>query len=152
MAVGEITVFVRCILGRPDTPRTALLRLRLTRTVRAGLRIQTGIRNDQSLYRLIAADVRVENLIHIAGGHVPIPNGFRINDHSRAVLALVKTAGLVSPYPRLKPALRQPCLEKAVQRRRIAGIAAPFGILRRALVGANEDVFLEFGHTVKSLS
>jgi len=120
--------------------------------MRAGLRIQARIRNDQPLYRLIAADVRVENLIHIARGNVTIPNGLRINDHSRAVLALVKAAGLVGPHPRLKPALRQPCLEKAVQRRRIAGIAASLGILRRALVGANEDVFLEFGHTVESLS
>src|SRR5258708_31271171 len=124
MAVGEITVFVRCILGRPDTPRTALLRLRLTRTVRAGLRIQTGIRNDQSLYRLIAADVRVENLIHIAGSDVPIPNSLRINDDSRAVLALVKAAGLVGPHPLLKPALRQTCLETHGKRSRIAGIAA----------------------------
>jgi hypothetical protein len=136
----------------PPSGRQPLLRPRLARTMRTNLRIQAGICNNQPLNRPAIADMRIKNLIHIGRRNASVPNRVRVNNHSRAMFTLIKTSGLIGPHPRLKPARRQPRLEQTMQRRLVPGIAAPSRVIRRTLVSADKDVFLEFGHSVESVA
>jgi hypothetical protein len=73
--------------------------------------IQASFSQPQALDRLSADDVGFDNLINIGFADVPVPHGIGIDDQIRAVLALIETARLVSPYPALEAAFRQFLLE-----------------------------------------
>jgi hypothetical protein len=109
-------------------------------------RVEAGLRQNESLNRLSAYDVRLDNLIHIAGCDPAVPNSIRIDDEIRAMLALIKTTRLIRPYFSLKPTFRQLLFEEFLQFRPTLWIAASARCSGRALVAANEDMLLKLWH------
>jgi len=79
--------------------------------MRALGRVQAVIGNHQPLDRPSSNNVGFENLVDIRFGDVPIPDGFRINNDVRSMLALVKAAGLIGPDLPFEPAFRKLLLE-----------------------------------------
>lgn len=108
--------------------------------------IQARISNKQPLYRFIANDVRLDDLIDICRRDPAIPHGIGINDNIRAVLALVKAAGLVRSNGAFDSPLCQLDFKNALEFRFAGGIAAAARITGRPLVAADKDVPVEFGH------
>jgi len=69
--------------------------------------VKAGVWQDQSLNRLAPYDVRLDNFIHIGEGDPAIPDGIRINDQIRTVLALVQAACLIGSDSSFQSARRQ---------------------------------------------
>ncbi len=118
-----------------------------TRFMRAACGVETGIRNNQSLYWSSANNVRFDNFIDIGFPHAAVPDRIWIDDYSRSVLALFETARLVGPdHVPADSMLRQLLLEHLLKNRfpgRIAGATRMSGV---ALIRAHEDVLLKLGH------
>jgi len=70
-------------------------------------RIQARRHEHQSLYRFAAHNVRVDDFVNVRLGHASIPNGLRVDNYSRPVLALIKAPRLIGPDSPLEAALRQ---------------------------------------------
>ena len=84
--------------------------------MRTGLRVQTGVRNYESLHRLVPDDMGFNNLIHIGQGYAPVPYSLRIDHNVGAVLALLHATCFVGPYHRTFDAvLRQFSFESCVE-------------------------------------
>src|SRR5262245_64110013 len=60
---------------------------------RAG--VYAGVGEPQTLDRPSADDVRFDDFFDIGLGDAAVPDGVRIDDHRRAVFALIETAGAV---------------------------------------------------------
>jgi len=69
--------------------------------------VQTAIGQLRARDGFAANDVRLDDLIDIGLGDVPVPDGIRIDDQIRAVLALIETTRLVGPYLAFEAAFRQ---------------------------------------------
>src|ERR1700730_8747799 len=69
--------------------------------------VKAGVRQHESVNRLSAYDVRLDNLIHIAESDPAVPNSIRIDEEIRAGLALIKATRLIGPYLSLKSTFRQ---------------------------------------------
>lgn len=108
--------------------------------------IQARISNKQPLYRLIANDVRIDDLIDICRRDPAIPHGIRIDDDVGAMLALVEASGLVRSNGAFDSSLCQLDFKNALEFRVAGGIAAAARIIGRPLVTADKDVPVEFGH------
>ena len=66
--------------------------MRFGRTVRAAGRVQAILGDQKALYRLAVDDVGFDDFVYIGGGHAPVPNGVRVDDYGRAMLALVEAS------------------------------------------------------------
>jgi hypothetical protein len=95
---------------------------------------------------LAPQNVRFDDLPDIFHLDAPVPDTFRVNDHGRTVLALVKTSRLVGAYLMLEPASSQFLLKSKLQLPEPGRIAAAAWVLGRALVAANKDVSFELRH------
>lgn len=111
--------------------------------------VEALVGDHQSLDRLIADDVRVNDLVNIGRGNVAVPDGFRINDNRWAVLALVKTPGFVSADGAFDSALCEFGLEGSMKVSVAGAIAAATRMIVRTLVGADKDVLFELRHYVE---
>jgi hypothetical protein len=107
-----------------------LFRWRLTSWfVLAGRSIDAALREHQPGDWASIHNVLLHNLVHVRSSNASIPYGIRIDDHGRAVLALIEAAGAVGADAALQPAIGHSLLERLVQglgAGRIAA-AAPFG-------------------------
>ena len=68
--------------------------------VRAALGVQALFGHAQAFHRPAAHQMFTDNFGRIFYMHIAIPDGFRVNDHHRPVLALVQATGLVDAHPR----------------------------------------------------
>ena len=82
--------------------------------MRAGLDVQTRIRNQQALDRLVADDVRFDDGIHIGFSNAAVPNSIGIDHDIGAVLTLIKAARLIRADLTFQSALGQLDLERAL--------------------------------------
>src|SRR4051794_20624758 len=78
----------------------------------ASFRVQAGVCQAKPLHRMSADNMRVDDLVDIAAGDVPIPVCLGIYDDIRAVLALVEASSLVGAHLTFESALRELLLEK----------------------------------------
>lgn len=108
--------------------------------------VETTIGEPEPFHRLSAHDMRFDDLVDVGLGDVSVPDGFRIDDDVRPVLALIQASGLVGADAAFESALGQLLLEEFLQLGFGRGIAASARIACRALVPANEDVMFEFRH------
>ena len=68
--------------------------------MRAGLRVQTRVGNDQPLDRLVPKDMGFNNLINIRRGYAPVPDSIRIDHNIGAVLTLLHATCFVGLHHR----------------------------------------------------
>ena len=99
------------------------------------------VRDAQALHRLAANQVRFDDLINIPQRHAAIPDVVGIDDDCRAVLAGIQAAGGVGAHCSVKPAFFQCLLELGPNFLPSAILARPSRVVRRAFVGADEDMF-----------
>jgi hypothetical protein len=90
--------------------------------------------------------VGLDDLIHVRGSYIPVPNVVGVNHQIGAVFALVEAAGLVGAYPAFQATCQQFLFEKLLQGALCGGIATTPRVSSRALVGANENVAFKRGH------
>jgi hypothetical protein len=90
--------------------------------------------------------VRLDDLIDIGFGDMSIPDGVRIHDDIRPVLALIEAAGLVGPDSPFKPSQRQLLFECFLQLRLCYRIAASSRMARGTLVPADKYMFFKLRH------
>ena len=114
--------------------------------MRAAWRVQAFIGKDESLNRLPANDVRLDDLIDIGRGDVAVPDLFGINDDRWSVLTLIKATGFVRAHAILETESGQLLFEGKLQLRQAGGIAAAAGILGRTLITADKKMPFELGH------
>ena len=69
--------------------------------------IEAAVGQHQALDWLATDYVGFDDFLDIGLGDVSIPNGLGIDDNSRAVLALIETAGLVGSYSAFETAFRK---------------------------------------------
>lgn len=112
----------------------------------AFLGIQAGIRDNQTLYRLVTDDVRLDDLIDIGCGDAAIPHRIGIDDDVRAMLALIQAAGFIGADCTVDASLCQLDLEYPLQIGIASRIAASAHISGGPVVGADEDVLAKFWH------
>ena len=111
------------------------------------VRVQTRIWNDQPLHQLSTQDVRVDDLVNIGQGHMPVPDSIRINHDVGTVLALVEASSLVGTNFSFQSVRRQFLLEGQLQLRMARGVATASRMPRRALISADKDVPLKLRHS-----
>jgi len=63
--------------------------------MRAGLRVDALVRQAQPFDWVPSDEVFTNNLLGVLGLNVPVPDSLRVDDHRRAVLALVQAASFV---------------------------------------------------------
>ncbi len=114
----------------------------------AGSCVEAGICQLESFYWFATDDVRIDDFVHVVFGHMSIPDGVRVDDNIRAVLALVEAAGLVGADFAFQAAFSQLLFEELLQAGLGGGIAAPAWVPRRALITTDKDVLIELWHGV----
>jgi hypothetical protein len=115
----------------------------LPRLVWASQCVQAIVGDHETAHWLAADDMGLDDLVQIFLTYAAIPNRFGIDDHVGAVLALVKTAGLIGAHTTFESALGELGFQRFLQfslARRVAASARTRGV---ADVSANEDVALE---------
>src|SRR2546427_8757657 len=100
-----------------------------------------GLVQPQPLHRLASNQMLLDDSLHVRLGDVAVADGFRVDDHRAAVLAVVEATRLVRADLLIEPAGSQRRLELLQQLRRALARAVTFLGLRRPLVEADEDVF-----------
>jgi tRNA A-37 threonylcarbamoyl transferase component Bud32 len=139
--------------GEPQAPPPPHARL-LARL--RGLALELGERSlvaevrlvglQQALHDLAAEEVLVDDLGDVVDGDVRVPDLLRVDDDADAVLALVEAAGIVRPHDLGDAARCELGLELVADLHASLGLAAPLGVVGRALVDADEDVALKARH------
>ncbi len=76
--------------------------------------IQAVVRNYQSLHRLSADDMALDNFVHVFRGDAAIPDRFRINHYIRSVFALIEASGLIGANFAFEPQHCQLLLKQCV--------------------------------------
>jgi hypothetical protein len=61
----------------------------------AGWRVEAFVGETKAFDWLAADDVRIDDFVDIGFGDEAIPDGLRVDDEIRAVLALIKASGLI---------------------------------------------------------
>ena len=118
------------------------------RAVFTGRSIEAGIGQHQACDGLAAHDVRFDDVVHVRGGDVSVPDSIGIDDKIRAVLALIEAARLIGADLALQSSLCEFLLEELLQGCLGRGVTASPRMSRRTLITADENVFLEFGHGI----
>jgi len=109
--------------------------------------VQYGVRNQQTFDRFSAEDVRVDDFVHVGGGNMSVPNRVGINDHSWTNFALIETPGFIRAHSAVRNSTcLQLCLELDLQLAAARWAAASAWVSLRALIGADENVFLKLCH------
>jgi len=120
--------------------------------VRTALRIYTLIRKPKPFHRTPVDQVLLHNLCGILWLYMPVPDCLRVNHHRRAVLALVKAAGLVDADRISQTSGLRKLLQLRVQfALAVRGARWPRSTFR-ADVMADEDVMLENWQKCTSIS
>jgi hypothetical protein len=109
--------------------------------------VQDGVGDYQARYRLSADDVRLDDFVHIFGLNASVPDCFGVHHHCGAQLTLVQATGFVGPNI-FYTALRQLGFEKPLQLTLPGRIATPTWVPFFALIHANKNMFVEFGHNL----
>jgi hypothetical protein len=97
---------------------------------------------------MAAHDVGFDDFVHVSLRDVSVPDGVRVDDQVRAMLALIEASSLVSAHFALQAALSQLLFEELLQFGLAARITASARMSRRALIAANENVLLELWHGI----
>jgi len=114
----------------------------------ASFRVQATIGQSQTLDRLSADNVRLDDFVDVGFGDVAVPDGIRVNHDVGAVLALIETSGLIGADATFQSASSELLFEELLQARFGSGVAASARMACGALVSTNKNVAFEFGHCV----
>ena len=106
----------------------------------AGCGIDASFGQHQPFDRMSSHQMRGNNFIHVGFRDVPIPDGFRINDHGWPMFALVQAAGLVDADTPLQAGHIYGLLEPPLQLRFSVRIAAGTRAAGFALIDADKYV------------
>lgn len=106
----------------------------------AGSGIDAPVGQTQSLDRTARQQMRGNNFVHIGFSDVPVPDGFRVDDHGWPMFTLVKASGLVDADAPLKAGRIHSLLEPCLQLRFAVGITAGTRTAGFALVDADKYV------------
>jgi hypothetical protein len=119
--------------------------------VGAVLDVEAGVGDAEALDGAVVEEVLGDDLVDVFEVDVAVPDGFGIDDDDRAMLALVEAAGLVGADVVLEAGFLDGVLEGWLELLTAAGEAtwAHGGFV--ALVGADEDVVVEFRQWLCSL-
>src|SRR5579871_4220149 len=115
-------------------------------TVLARRSVQTLVGEAQTLDRLAADDVRLDDFVDIGLGDMAVPDGVGIDHDVGPVLTLIEAAGLVGAHATFESTLGQLLLEEFLQPGFGERIAASARMACRALVPADEDMLFELRH------
>src|SRR5579885_506023 len=96
-----------------------------------------GVAIAQPLDRLAANQMLADNLFGVLWLHAAIPDALWIDDHHRAVAALIETAALVDTHLALQPSLSDELLQRFMHAESIAVLAGT-----PIATGANEHMLL----------
>jgi hypothetical protein len=77
----------------------------------AGGSVEAGVGQHEAPHRFAPEDMRLNDLLDIGLGDVPIPHRLRVNHNVGTVLALVETARLVGTHFAFEAVFRQFLLE-----------------------------------------
>jgi hypothetical protein len=110
--------------------------------------VQAGVSEAQALHRFSTDDVGVDDFIHIGFRHKAVPDPVGIDNEVWSMLALVKTAHLVGPYPAFQSALEEFLFEQFLQFALRKRITASSRMALRTLIPTHENMFFEFRHRV----
>ena len=111
-----------------------------------GFGIETRFRKPESLDRTSSKDVRLDDLINIGFGDMSIPDGIRIHNNIRPMLALIEAAGLVGADSASEASHRQLLFERFLQLRFGHRIAASSRMACWTLVSADKNMFFKLRH------
>lgn len=114
--------------------------------VRAMLGIETRAGQSKALHRAAMNQVLGDDLIDVFQVNEPIPDGLGIDHNDGAVLALVKTAGLIGADLVLEAGVLDRVLEGRFELLAAVGKAAWTGGRFVALVGADKEMVFKFRH------
>lgn len=103
-------------------------------------------RHAQTLDRFAAKNVAFNDLVNVFDGHPLIPNSFGVNNYGRPAFTSIETSGLIGAHYPFQAAAMQLFFEFIRKGFRAFRRAASFRIIRRALVGADENVIVETFH------
>ena len=116
--------------------------------MRAFLRINALLRQNQPLHRHSADNVRFNDLVDIFRLHASVPNRIGIDDYRLPVLALIKTSGFIRAHFALQPALGDLVFEYFLELALTVRIAASPRTTGIALVSTYKDVSLKLRHII----
>ncbi len=102
--------------------------------------VDAAFGKQQSFYRTPRHQMRGDNFIYIGFRDMPIPNGFRIDDHGWPMFALVQAASLINADGPLQAGNIHSLLEPRLQLRFAVGITAGARAAGFALVDADKYV------------
>jgi hypothetical protein len=109
--------------------------------------VDAFFRQHQSRDRNFVDDVRLDDFPNVFGGtDSAIPDGFGINDHSRAVFALIQASGAIGTDRAFQSAFSQFLFEKQLQGSQALSITTATRIFRRTLVDADKNVLFKLRH------
>ena len=118
-------------------------------------RVNAFLRQHQSLHRPSFDQMRLNNLRHIRGADMPVPDRVGVDDHIGPMLALVQAARRIDPDAILQPGRANRLVQQLVQLRFSVRITTGPGASRFAPVGTDKKVPLIFGqeyHSSKSIA
>ena len=108
--------------------------------------VQAGIGQHQALHWPSSDDVGLDDFVHISECDPSVPNRVGVDHNIRTVFALIETTRLVGPYFSFQSSGCQFFFERLLQLGATSRIATGTGRSRRALIAANENMFLKLWH------
>jgi hypothetical protein len=117
--------------------------------VRAGFGVQAGVGDAEALDGAAGDEVLCDDFISIFRFDAAIPDGIGVDHDSRAVLALVKAAGLVDADAAREAGFAGELREAGVERALTVGGAGRTGRVSGADVMTYEDVAFEWWHGLR---
>jgi hypothetical protein len=109
--------------------------------------VQNGVGNDEARHWLATYDVGLNDFVHIFRLNASVPDGFGIDHHGGTQFTLVQASRFVGANI-LKASLSQLGFEKALQLALPGRIATTPRVPGLALIHANKNMFVEFGHNL----
>jgi hypothetical protein len=114
--------------------------------VRAILDVEAGVEEAQAFDGTAVEEVFGDDLLHVFDVDEAVPDGFGVDHDYGTVLALVEAAGFISTDVVFEAGVFDGVLEGGFEFFTAAGEATGTGGAFVALVGADEDVVIEFRH------
>lgn len=116
------------------------------RPVRAMLSVKAGSGETQPLHGAAMDEVLGDDFFYIFQMNEAVPDGFGIDHHRRAVLALIETARLIGPNQMLEACILNGIFEGGFELLASVRQAARAGRRFVALIRTDKDVMLKFRH------
>jgi len=113
--------------------------------MRAVVAIDAGLGQAQPFYRTASHEMLLDDLLDVMWMHIAVPDGFGIDDHHRAVLALVQAGRLIGPNLVLETGLFDGIFKSWFQLLASPGKTTGTRGCLVALVGADKDMVLKTG-------